>query len=161
MELVYERLRSLAQAKMARESPGHTLQPTALVHEVYLRLLDRNHVKFENRRHFLAAAAEAMRRILIERARRVRTQRGGGNRQRVPLDGEAVATTVDLVDQLALNEAVGELEAHDPRSAQVVKLRYYVGLSHDEVGEVLGIATRTVRKDWLAGKTWLRRWLSK
>ena len=101
MELVYERLRGLARMKMAREKPGHTLQPTALVHEVYLRLLDGEDVKFENRGHFLAAAAEAMRRILVERARRVAAQKRGGDKQRVSLDDDAVAIEVDSIDVLS------------------------------------------------------------
>lgn len=155
VELLYEQLRTLARAKMAREKAGHTLQPTALVHEVYLRLLDGPEPCFENRGHFLAASAEAMRWILIDRARRVGAQKRGGDRKRVPVDEEAIAIAEPSIDVLALDEALTSLEKRDPRSAQVVKLRYFAGLNNDEVAEALGLAPRTVRQDWLVGKTWL------
>jgi RNA polymerase sigma factor (TIGR02999 family) len=151
---VYAELRQLARAKMAREQAGHTLQATALVHEAWLRLGDQ---PFENRAHFFSAAAEAMRRILIESARRKQAVRHGGNWQRSELDNMNMpAAAPDKVDDLlALDEALQELAAADERKAQLVKLRYFVGLDISEAAEVLGISRATANRDWAYARAWL------
>lgn len=157
LPLVYEELRRLAQARMAREPAGHTLQPTALVHEAYLRLLGDQEVRWDGRGHFFAAAAEAMRRILIERARaRGGPQRGGG-RTRVPLDVVDLATQDDPAEILAFDEAISRLEEKDADAARVVRLRFYAGLSIEEVAEVLGTSPRTVNRDWTFARAFLMR----
>ena len=152
---VYEELRRQAEIQMIREAPGLTLQATALVHEAYLRLLIGDAQRWENRRHFLGAAAEAMRRILVERARHARTVKRGGDRKRVHLDGAAGAAGADPLDILALDEALERLAKIDPRAARVVKLRYFIGLSVEETAEVLEVSPRTVKSDWAASKAWL------
>lgn len=151
---VYAELRQLARAKMARENPGHTLQATALVHEAWLRLGDQS---FENRAHFFSAAAEAMRRILIDSARRKLAVRHGGNFQRTELDSiNMPAVAPDKADDLlALDEALQELSAADERKAQLVKLRYFVGLEIGEAAEVLGISRATANRDWAYARAWL------
>lgn len=153
---VYAELRELARAKMAREQAGHTLQPTALVHEAWLRLGEQS---FENRAHFFAAASEAMRRILIESARRKLAARHGGNLQRTELDSiNTPAAAPDKSDDLlALDDALEALAAVDERKARLVKLRYFVGLSIEEAAEVLGISVPTAKRDWTYAKTWLFR----
>ncbi len=151
---VYAELRQLARAKMAREQPGHTLQPTALVHEAWLRLGDQ---PFENRAHFFSAAAEAMRRILIDRARRKQAARHGGDWRRTDLDGiDMPAAMPDKPDELlALDEALQELSKLDDRKAQLVKLRYFAGLESSEAAEVLGISKATADRDWNYARAWL------
>ncbi len=151
---VYDELRQLARARMARENPGHTLQATALVHEAWLRLGDQS---FENRAHFFSAAAEAMRRILIESARRKLAVRHGGNWQRTELDSiNMPAAAPDKADDLlALDEALEELAAVDERKAQLVKLRYFVGLESSEAAELLGISKATADRDWAYARAWL------
>ena len=152
---VYAELRQLARAKMARELPGHTLQPTALVHEAWLRLGDQ---RFENRAHFFGAAAEAMRRILIERARRKLAARHGGGAEHVDADEiEIVAPTPRDDELLAIHEALDALVAHDPRKAELVKLRYFAGLSIEEAAEVLNISAPTAKRDWTYARAWLFR----
>lgn len=160
LEQVYAELRALARAKMAREQAGHTLQPTALVHEAWLRLGDQ---PFENRAHFFSAAAEAMRRILIESARRKLAARHGGDMQRTELDRISVpAAAPDKSDDLlALDEALEELSAADERKARLVKLRYFVGLSIEEAAKVLGVSVPTAKRDWTYAKAWLFRAISK
>ena len=154
--LVYDELKKIAHHKMAREYPGHALQTTALVHESYLRLVQDENVRWQNRAHFMAAAAEAMRRILVERARSIRALKHGGDRSRVSLDTVKLPIEQPSVDVEALSESLEELQRKDPRACQVVRLRYFVGLSIDETAEVLGIAPRTVRADWTVSKAWLR-----
>jgi RNA polymerase sigma factor (TIGR02999 family) len=156
LPLVYEELRKLAAQKMAREAPGNTLQPTALVHEAWLRLAGpREGQAWENRAHFFGAAAEAMRRILIERARsKVRLRRGGAP-ERVPLEHVTLATEDDDETVLAIHEALDRLAARDELKAQIVKLRYFVGLTHDEIATALGIAEPTVRRHWAFARSWL------
>jgi RNA polymerase sigma factor (TIGR02999 family) len=151
---VYAELRQLARARMARENPGHTLQATALVHEAWLRLGDQC---FENRAHFFSAAAEAMRRILIESARRKLAVRHGGNLQRTGLDSiNMPAAAPDKADDLlALDEALQELAATDARKARLVELRYFVGLEASEAAEVLGISKATADRDWAYARAWL------
>jgi RNA polymerase sigma factor (TIGR02999 family) len=159
--LVYDELRRLATAKMAREKPGQTLQPTALVHEAYLRLVDGEPTQlWESRRHFFAAAAEAMRRILIDRARdRKRLKRGGGaRRRRLDLDG-LIAEDASADDLIDLDEALGRLALIDTRGAELVKLRLFAGLSLDQAAEALGIVRRTAERDWAFARAWLFRQL--
>jgi RNA polymerase sigma factor (TIGR02999 family) len=158
LPLVYAELRQLARAKMARELPGHTLQATALVHEAWLRLGD---ARFESRAHFFGAAAEAMRRILVERARRKsRAKRGGGAEHLDVDDIEIAMPTPDEDDLLAVHEALDKLAALDPRKAELVKLRYFAGLSFDEVAEVLGISVPTANRDWAYARAWLHQQIS-
>ena len=155
LPLVYAELRQLARAKMAREQPGHTLQPTALLHEAWLRLGDQ---RFENRAHFFGAAAEAMRRILIERARRKLAARHGGGAEHVDADEIEIAAPTQKDDELlAVHEALDALAAHDPRKAELVKLRYFAGLKIDEAAEVLGISAPTAKRDWTYARAWLFR----
>ena len=160
---VYEQLRRLAQSKMSTERQGHTLQATALVHEAWLRLGGDSQHQWKNRKHFFAAAAEAMRRILIDRARRVSAQKRGGDQVKVPLEEEFVLVeSGDPEELLALDQALDRLQQRDPRMAQVVKLRFFTGLSIDETAEALGDASeRTVSRLWTAARAWLHRELSK
>jgi RNA polymerase sigma factor (TIGR02999 family) len=157
LPLVYDELRKLAVARMVAEQPGHTLDATALVHEAYLRLVgpaDAN--RWADRAHFFAAAAEAMRRILVESARRKATLKRGGDRDRIDLDALSARTAEERPDELlALDEALTELEGHDPRAAALVKLRYFAGLSHREAADSLGITRREADRSWLLARTWL------
>jgi RNA polymerase sigma factor (TIGR02999 family) len=155
LPLVYEELRRLAASKMANEAAGNTLQPTALVHEAWLRLIGNDNPKFAGRGHFFAAAAEAMRRILIDRARHKSALRRGGGQVRVDIQ------QIDLVspgadDQLlAVNDALDKLAAQDPTEAELVKLRYFVGLTTEEAASLLDISPRTARNYWAHARTWL------
>jgi len=157
LPLVYEELRKLASAKMAQEKPGQTLQATALVHEAYVRLVDTREVqRWDSRGHFFAAAAEAMRRILVEQARRKAGPAAGGGLQRVEMshvDPEIQTPDVDLV---ALNEALTRLETNDRRAAELVKLRFFAGLSNEQAAKLLGITPRTAYADWAYAKSLLR-----
>jgi RNA polymerase sigma factor (TIGR02999 family) len=153
--LVYEELRRLAAAQMAREKPGQTLDATALVHEAYLRLVGDQH--FANRRHFFAAAAEAMRRILVENARRKGRLRHGGGMQRQPLREEDLIAEPHDDRLLALDEALAKLAAVRPELAELVKLRYFAGLTVEQAGEMLGTSARTVKRNWVYASAWLRR----
>jgi RNA polymerase sigma factor (TIGR02999 family) len=156
LPLVYDELRKLAAQKLAQERPGQTLQATALVHEAYLRLVDREViVRWDGRGHFFAAAAEAMRRILVEGARRRRTEKHGGRLDVVALDGLDVAAEAPSEDLLALDEALSKLEAAEPAKAELVKLRYFAGLSVADAAEVLGISRATADRYWHYSKTWL------
>src|SRR6516162_8954607 len=144
LPLVYGELRKLARARMARLPPGQTLQPTALVHEAYLRLLGKAGLHLESRRHFFFAAARAMRDILVEQARSKAGPRRGGGRRRVELREDAVAVEPPVADVLALHEALDELEKEDPLKAQIVNLRYFAGMTVPEAADVLGISQRTL-----------------
>ena len=158
LPLLYDELRRLAAAKMAREQPGQTLQPTALVHEAWMRLGDGT---FSNRAHFFAAAAEAMRRILIERARRKHREKRGGGAEHFDVDEVEIAAPLGNEEEaLAVNEALDRLAAHDARKAEVVKLRYFVGLSFEETAEVLGISLRTATREWAYARDWLHQEIS-
>ena len=157
LPLVYEELRKLAKARMARLPPGETLQPTALVHEAYLRLLGKADLRLEGRRHFFFAAARAMRDILVERARAKAGPKRGGGRLRVELKDDAAAAEPPAEDLLALNEALSELEKEDPLKAQIVQLRYFAGMSAEEAAQVLGMSERTLHRHWRFIKAWLRR----
>jgi RNA polymerase sigma factor (TIGR02999 family) len=160
LPLVYDELRKLAATRLADERPGQTLTPTALVHEAYLRLVGTDPAQgWNGRGHFFGAAAEAMRRILIERARtKGRLKRGGGAR-REPLEGADAAADVppDPVDLLALSDALDRFEAEHPRRAALVKLRYFAGLTLPEVAALLGVAQSTAEADWTFAKAWLKR----
>jgi RNA polymerase sigma-70 factor (ECF subfamily) len=157
--LVYQELRRIAASQMWRERGGVTLQPTALVHEAYLKLINQREVNWQNRAHFFAIAAQEMRRLLLGYARARRAQKRGGSRARLTLD-EAVAVTEDHVDDLiALDEALNELAHLDGRQARIVELRFYVELSVEEIAEVLGIGTATVKRDWSMARAWLLRQL--
>ena len=157
LPLVYDELRNLAAQKMAQEAPGQTLQATALVHEAYLRLVDQQRAQHWNSRgHFFAAAAEAMRRILVERARHKATIKAGGNHPRKELhDIEAPMPEPD-VDLLTLNEALEKLEREDKRRAQLVKLRFFAGLTIGEAAQALGVSEATAGNDWAYARCWLR-----
>ncbi len=155
LPLVYEELRKLAAHKMANEAPGQTLQPTALVHEAWLRLVGGENRLWDNRGHFFAAAAEAMRRILIERARSKARLRHGGNMECVALDQVTVAFEDTDETVLAVNEALDRLTAQDPVRAQVVKLRYFIGLRHQQIARALGISEPTVGRHWSFARAWL------
>ncbi len=161
LPLVYDELRKLAAQRLARESPGQTLQATALVHEAYLRLLGSDKPpSWSGRGHFFSAAAEAMRRILIENARRKRAGKHGGDLQRVELDGVDVAEAGQSADVLAVDEALSRLAAEDPTKAELVKLRYFGGLSVEDAGRVLGISRATADRYWAYARVWLYSELS-
>ena len=153
--LVYDELRKLATSKMAREMPGQTLQPTELVHEAWLRLVGSKSPKFENRAHFFSAAAEAMRRILIDRARRKLTQRHGGGFERVDLAGQELAAPGADQQLLAVHEVLDNLAKEHPVEAEVVKLRYFVGMTNEETAKVLGISVTTTKVYWTFARTWI------
>jgi RNA polymerase sigma factor (TIGR02999 family) len=156
LPLVYDELRRLAAAKMALESPDHTLQATALVHEAYVRLVDQDRAPHWNHRgHFFAAAAEAMRRILVESARRKRSLKAGGERSRTPLDEADLAVPARRPDLLALDEALARLAEHRPDLAQLVTLRYFGGLTMEQAAESLGVSLRTAERDWTYARVWL------
>ena len=155
LPLVYDELRHIAAAKMARESPGQTLQPTALVHEAWLRLGGDDQPNWQNRAHFFAAAGEAMRRILIEKARRRQRLRHGGGLERVDLDEFEIAAPEDDQRLLAMNEALDQLAGEDPAKAEVVKMRFFLGLTDREAAEALGVSERTVERHWAYAKVWL------
>ena len=161
LPLVYDELRRLAASRLSRESPGQTLQPTALVHEAYLRLLGGESVpEWESKRHFFAAAAEAMRRILVERARRKETVKHGGNLRRLNIDDELIADDQKSTQILALDEALSELERHDSRAAQVANLRYFAGLTLQETADAMQISPRTADRLWALAKAWLCQYLT-
>ncbi len=160
LPLVYDELRRLAAQKLARETPGQTMQPTALVHEAYLRLVgspaEASAPSWNSRGHFFAAAAEAMRRILVDRARHKRTQKAGGERHRLDLADVEPTAEEPGVDLIALHEALEKLEAIDQRRADLVKLRFFAGMTTDEAAQALGISSSTAEKDWAYARCWLR-----
>jgi RNA polymerase sigma factor (TIGR02999 family) len=157
LPLVYGELRKLASHKMAHESPNQTLQPTALVHEAWLRLVGNANPKFDGRAHFFAAAAEAMRRILIDKARRKRALRHGGDKQRVDLEQAEIAAPGDDDQLLAVHDAIDKLAAQNKVEAELVKLRYFVGMTLEEAAEALGISARTADNYWAHARAWLFR----
>ncbi len=161
LPLVYQQLRAAAQLQMASERAGHTLEPTALVHEGFLKLIGDRDVPWQNRRHFYVAAAEAMRQILLDHARSRGRLKRGGNRRRVPLNMADVAETWDLEETVSLDEALRRLESQDERIAEVVRLRFYAGLSIEHTAEALDISPATVKRRWEFGRTWLYRELGK
>ncbi len=158
LPLVYDELRKLAAAKLANETPGQTLQATALVHDAYIRLVDVEQAQqWDSRGHFFAAAAEAMRRILVESARRKRRVRHGGEARRVDLDPELAPQPVRVDDLIALDDALARLEQVDARKASLVKLRYFAGLTAQQAADALGISLATAERDWSYARVWLLR----
>jgi RNA polymerase sigma factor (TIGR02999 family) len=162
LPLVYDKLRKLAAARLAEERPGQTLQATALVHEAWMRLVGENEAQVWNSRgHFFAAAAEAMRRILVDRARRKGRIRHGGQLERVDLAQVTIATQDDDDTVLAINEAIEKLVATSPEKAEIVKLRYFIGMEHAEIAEALDVSEPTVRRHWAYARSWLYAELKK
>jgi RNA polymerase sigma factor (TIGR02999 family) len=162
LPLVYDELRKLAASKLAWENPGQTLQPTALVHEAFLRLVkspeehaDQVERQWAGRGHFFSAAAEAMRRLLVENARRKGRHKHGGDRQRIALEAAAPLAQAPSEDLVALDEALTRLTAHDPIKAEVVNLRFFAGLSMPEIARMLGLSLATVERHWAYARTWL------
>jgi RNA polymerase sigma factor (TIGR02999 family) len=156
LPIVYEELRKLARARMARERPGQTLQATALVHEAYLRLVGDTDARWENRAHFFAAAAQAMRRILVERARRKSRAKHGAGQARASLNESAVASTDDAVDVVAVDQALIRLQQVDEQMAQLVTLRYFGGLEVEEAAAVMKLSPRSANRLWTAARAWLQ-----
>ena len=159
LPMVYEELRRLAHMRLSREKPGQTLQATELVHEAYLRLMGTKEVDWNGAGHFFGAAAQAMRRILIERARRRRTAKHGGDRERIELDSQMMDVSRDEM-LLKLDEALEGLQLYDPRKAEVVKLRFFAGLTNREAAAALGISEATADRDWVFSRAWLYKNIS-
>jgi RNA polymerase sigma factor (TIGR02999 family) len=157
LPLVYEELRHRAEAQMRRERPEHTLQPTALVHEAYLKLVDQQGVRWNDRTHFFAVAARAMRQVLVDHARRRRTAKHGGGEVRLSLEDAALATPAKSLDLLALDDALVRLAALDDRQSRLVELRVFGGLTIEESARVLGCSHATVSRDWKHAEAWLHR----
>ncbi|MGO8793159.1 MAG: sigma-70 family RNA polymerase sigma factor [Terriglobia bacterium] len=153
--LVYDELRRLARRYMRGERADHTLQPTALVHEAYLRLLGQRDVQWQNRAHFFGVAAQLMRRILVDHARAHRAEKRGGDEPKVTLDTVFVFTEAKGADLVAVDEALTRLTERDPRQGRIVELRFFGGLTEEEAAEVLGVSTRTVKRDWKVARAWL------
>jgi len=160
MPLVYEEMRRLARYYMRRERPGHTLQTAALVNEAYIRLVDHRSMRWQNRAHFYAVAAQAMRRILIDHARSRRYAKRGGGAQMVQLDEAAGVFQKQAEDLIALDDALSDLAALDPRKGQIVEMRYFGGMSVEETATVLGVSAVTVMREWSTAKAWLLRAIS-
>jgi RNA polymerase sigma factor (TIGR02999 family) len=161
LPLVYDELRKLAALRLAHEPSGKTLQPTALVHEAFLRLVDvKAQQKWDSRGHFFAAAAESMRRILVESARRKNRRKRGGELQRVPLDGQALAAPIEDDRLLELDAALEKLQAAHSRAAELVKLRYFAGLTIQQAADALGTSIATADRDWAYARAWLLREMS-
>jgi RNA polymerase sigma-70 factor (ECF subfamily) len=161
LPLIYDELRALASSYLRRESPGHTFQTTALVHEAYLKLVGQSDAAYDSRSHFFAVAAQAMRRILVNHARDRDRLKRGGNLARVDLDASAVLAPEDSVDLVALDEALDRLAALDARKARTVEMRFFAGMEVDAVAAALGVGTATVKRDWDFARVWLYRELSK
>ena len=155
--LVYEELRAMADRQMRAEDTGHTLSPTALVHEAYMRMVDQTRVQWQNRAHFFAIASQAMRRVLMDHARRHQAGRRGGGLRPLTLDEVQIPLQERADVLVALDDALRRLEGLDPRMARVVELRFFGGLTEPETAEVLGVTERTVRRDWVKAKGWLLR----
>jgi RNA polymerase sigma factor (TIGR02999 family) len=158
--LVYDELRRLARQYLQRERSDHTLQATGLVHEAYLRLVDQSSVTWQNRAHFFGVAAQAMRRILVDHARSHRAEKRGGDREKLEFDEELLPSGERAVDLIALDDALRELERLDSRQSQIVELRFFGGLTNEEIGEALDISPRTIKREWRLAKAWLRRQIS-
>jgi RNA polymerase sigma factor (TIGR02999 family) len=162
MPLVYHELRRQASGYLRRERPNHTLQPTALINEAYLKLIGQRDVKWQNRAHFFAFAAQAMRRILVDYARERKREKRGGAPENLPLDEAlTIVSQEKSIDLVALDEALNKLAAFDERQAKVVELRYFSGLSIEETAEVLHVSNVTVRRDWNMAKAWLHQEITK
>jgi len=161
MPLVYDELRRLARGYLRRERPDHTLQPTALVHEAFLRLIDQSKVNWQNRAHFFGIAARLMRQILINYAEARRAAKRGGSDARVSLNDVGHLAVEQEMDLVALNEALKNLERMDPQQGRIVELRYFSGLTIEEIAEVMGVSPATVKREWSTARAWLRRELSR
>jgi RNA polymerase sigma factor (TIGR02999 family) len=157
MPLVYEELRRLARQYLQRERPDHTLQATGLVHEAYLHLVDQNTTTWQNRAHFFGVAAQVMRRILVDYARSHRAEKRGGSWDKLAFDEALAPSPERSIDLVALDDALKDLLALDPRQSQIVELRFFGGLTNEEIGEVLNVSPRTVKREWRIAKAWLRR----
>jgi RNA polymerase sigma factor (TIGR02999 family) len=155
LPVVYAELRRIAARQLRRERDGHTLQPTALVHEAYLRLVEQRSVNWESRAHFFGVAAQVMRRVLVDHARRQGAKKRNGGAQRVPLEAAAETAAVDQIPVLLLDHALGRLETLDPGLAQIVELRAFGGLTIDEAAHVLNVSPTTAKRDWRTAKAWL------
>jgi RNA polymerase sigma factor (TIGR02999 family) len=160
LPLLYDELRKLARARMSKTPPGQTLQPTALVHEAYLRLVGKSDPKWQGRGHFFAAAAQSMRDILVEQARRKASLKRGGDRKRLDVEEVTPVIQPPTDDVLALNEAVRRLEADDPRKGQIVNLRFFAGLTNEETAAALDVSVGTIKREWQYIKRWLYTQLS-
>jgi RNA polymerase sigma factor (TIGR02999 family) len=160
LPLVYDELHRLAETYMRRERPGHTLQPTALVHEAYLRLVDQTRVRWRNRAHFIGVAAQLMRRVAVKHAERHRAAKRGGGALRMPFDEAALPGTASEEDVIALDEALERLKQLDPRQSRIVELRFFGGLTGKEMTAVLGVSQATLDREWRAARAWLRRELA-
>jgi RNA polymerase sigma factor (TIGR02999 family) len=161
LPLVYDELRRLAGQYMCAESDGHTLQPTALVHEAYLRLVSHADADWQNRAHFFAVAAQAMRNILVDHARSRRAAKRGGDRHKLPLDDAPDVSLEREEYLLALDEALSKLAAFDPQQSRIVELRFFAGLTIEETAEVLRISPKTIQRDWIMARAWLHREVTK
>ena len=161
LTLLYDELRRLAAAYLRRERRDHTLQPTALVHEAYLRMIERSQQNWENRAHFMATCAHVMRQVLVDHARKKKAAKRGGHEQPLPLDESALSAAQRPIEFVALDEALSRLEAFDPRQSRVVELRFFGGMSEEEIGHVLGLSVRTVKRDWNVARAWLYSEMSK
>lgn len=161
LPILYDELRRLAQGYISAERSGHTLEPTALVHEAYLRLVELDRLDWRGRAHFLGLAARVMRQVLVDHARRHRAAKRGGGGRRVTLDDAAWAPEPRPTDVLKLEEALRELQEVDPEKCRIVELRFFGGLTVEETAEVLGVSPRTVKRGWRAARTWLARELSR
>lgn len=160
MEMVYDELRRIAGHYFKKEAEGHTLQPTALVHEAYLQLVNVKDVDWQDRNHFFAIAAKTMRQILVRHAIRRKSLKRGGGAERVSLDEGLALSREKTVDILVMEEGLKELERRDPRSAQIVEMRFYGGLREVDVAEAMGLSRRTVQQEWRHAKAWLRNYLT-
>jgi RNA polymerase sigma factor (TIGR02999 family) len=157
MPLIYNELRALAARFMKCERPGHTLQPTALVHEAFMRLVDQRNAEYQSRGHFMAIGAMAMRRVLVNHAQARAAQKRGGGARRIPLSDELAANDEVGVDFVALDEAMNRLAERDPRKAKVVEQRFFAGIEMSQIAENLGVSLATVKRDWEFARTWLAR----
>jgi RNA polymerase sigma-70 factor, ECF subfamily len=153
--LVYSELRRLADGYMRRERPDHTLQPTALIHEAYIRLIQQSQPEWHSRSHFFRFAAHLMRQILVDHARTRRAEKRGGDAERVPFDGMEIAAASDAVDALAIDEALERMAAFDPRKAQILELKFFGGMTEEAVAEALGISVRTLGRELRLAKAWM------
>ena len=159
--VVYDELRRQAARYLREERPGHTLQTTALIHEAYLRLINQHNVEWKDRAHFYAIAARLMRQILVDHARKRQAAKRGGSDIKVPLEEEMVISPERNMDLVALDEALTRLAGIDPQQSRIVEMRYFSGLSTEETAEVMGVSSRTVKRDWNVAKAWLRQEISK
>ncbi len=157
LPLIYDELRAIARGYLRRERADHTLQPTGLVHEAYLRLVDETAANWQNRAHFFGVAAQVMRRVLIDHARRHRTAKRGGTWEKLEFDDLVTPGPSRSVDLVALDDALLELAKMDPRQSQIVELRFFGGLTIEEAAEVLDVSPRTIKREWRRAKAWLRR----